>query len=132
MAAADDGRLTKERITDIKTRHDMIVGDGLAYHRALPPLPSKRKRRPKLRPGRTLVNCRRDFKTEILRFLDIPAVPAKNTIGEQDPRCSKVKWQISDSFQTVSGMEDFAILHSSIENALHSEGRCRAGDRAVW
>ena len=38
-------------------------------------------------------------------------------MAERDFRCAKVKQRISGSFRTVSGIEDFAILRSSIETA---------------
>ena len=38
-------------------------------------------------------------------------------MSERDFRCSKVKQKISGGFRTVSGMEDFAILRSSVETA---------------
>ena len=117
MSAAHDGRLTERRAAVIEEHHDALVGDGIAHHGALPPLPSKRKSNPKRRTGHNLVIRLRDFRTEILRFLRNPAVPPANSMAEQDFRCAKVKQRISGSFRTVSGMEDFAVLRSSIETA---------------
>ena len=41
----------------------------------------------------------------------------RHSMAEQEFRCAKVRQKISESFRTVSGIEDFAVLRSSIENA---------------
>ena len=107
--------LTEQQITSLEQHYDLLVGDGIAHHEALPPLRAARKGRPKRRPGHNLAIRLRDFRDATLRFLRNPAVPPTNNTAEQDIRCCKIKQKISGSFRTADGAEAFAILRSLVE-----------------
>ena len=122
LAIARDARRRRappaDELVAAAERHcDLLVGDGIAHREALPPLSSKRKGRPKRRPGHNLAIRLRDFKAGTLRFLRDPSVPATNNLAERDIRPLKVKQKISGSFRTEAGAREFAILRSTVETA---------------
>ena len=97
-------------------RYRCIVAEGLAFHQAQPPSPSKKKRgRPKRRPN--LVIRLRDHEDAVLRFLHDPAVPFTNNVAEQGGRMMKVKMKISGCFRTIEGAHVFTILRSTADTA---------------
>jgi transposase len=99
-------------------RYRCIVAEGLAFHQAQPPSPSKKKRgRPKRRPGHNLVIRLRDHEHAVLRFLHDPAVPFTNNVAEQGGRMMKVKMKISGCFRTIEGAHVFTILRSTADTA---------------
>ena len=100
IGAARGGRPSGGRIAEFEDHYDLLVGDGIRHHEALPALRSKRKGRPKRQPGHNPPICLRDHKAETLRFLRIPAVPPTNNMVEQNLRCLKVRQKISGSFRT--------------------------------
>ena len=59
----------------------------------------------------------RTARTELRFRVPWPLCRYRHSIAEQDFRCVKVKQKISGSFLTVSGIEEFTILRSSVETA---------------
>ena len=112
IGAAKGGSPPARRTAEIENHYDLLAGDGIRHHEALPALRSKRKGRPRRRPGHNLAIRLRDFKAETLRFLRDPAVPPTNNMAERDLRLLKVKQKISGSFRTEAGARDFAVLRS--------------------
>lgn len=104
-------RRLKWRVTPL---YDAIVEKGLYYHEALPPLPQKRKGKPKRRDGHNLLLRLKAHKQDVLRCLDlhVPGVPFTNNQAEQDIRMMKVKQKISGGFRTMEGAETFATIRS--------------------
>jgi transposase len=91
--------------------YDQIIKTGIAFHESLPPFEvGKRKRR----VGHNLLIRLRDFKEDVLRFLNIPGVPFTNNQAEQDVRMMKVKQKISGGFRTSDGANNFAIIRGFI------------------
>ena len=117
IGTAKDGRPTDGRIAELEDHYDLLVGDGIRHHEALPALRSKRKGRPKRRPVHNLAIRLHDHRAETLRFLRNPAVPPTNNMAEQDLRPLKVKQKISGSFRTEAGAKAFAVLRSLVETA---------------
>ena len=104
----------------ILTLYDAIVTKGWVYHESLPPLarPQEGKRGKQAhRPGFNLLRRLRDFKYDVLRFLENFAVPFTNNQAEQDIRMMKVKMKISGGFRTMAGAETFAALRSILSTA---------------
>ena len=106
----------KRRILSL---YDAIVMRGWIFHEQLPPLvtlPESRGKRAR-RPGFNLLFRLRDFKKDVLRFLEDFAVPFTNNQAEQDIRMMKVKMKISGGFRTKDGADTFATLRSALSTA---------------
>lgn len=69
----------------------------------------KRKRKLKQRSACNPVIRLRNFRPTVLRSPRESAVPATNSMSEQEPGCTKVKQKISSAFRKVSEVEDSAI-----------------------
>ena len=98
--------------------HAIIVPGGL-FHEQQPPLVNCEGSRGKQahRPGFNLLRRLRDFKKDVLRFVENFAVPFTNNQAEQDIRMMKVKMKISGGFRTTDGAATFAALRSVISTA---------------
>ena len=101
--------------------YDAIVMRGWIFHEQLPPLAKPREDRrggrQAHRPGFNLLRRLRDFKHDVLRFIENFAVPFTNNQAEQDVRMMKVKMKISGGFRTKAGADTFAALRSTISTA---------------
>lgn len=98
--------------------YDNLVKTGLAFHRSLRPLEKKGNRgRKKRRPGHNLLRRLRDFKEDVLRFVEDFAVPFTNNLAEQDIRMMKVRMKISGGFRSPKGAQVFASVRSVISTA---------------
>jgi transposase len=106
----------KRRILSL---YDAIVMHGWVFHEQLPPLAKPEGARGKRarRPGFNLLFRLRDFKHDVLRFLEDFAVPFTNNQAEQDIRMMKVKMKISGGFRTITGAQTFATLRSILSTA---------------
>ena len=98
--------------------HAIIVPGGL-FHEQQPPLVNCEGSRGKQahRPGFNLLRRLRDFKKDVLRFVENFAVPFTNNQAEQHIRMMKVKIKISGGFRTSDGATTFASLRSVISTA---------------
>jgi len=59
----------------------------------------------------------RDYRQDILRFLENPRVPYTNNLAEQDIRMIKVQQKISGSLRTFQGAHTFARNRTHISTA---------------
>lgn len=83
-----------------------------------PPDESQRKKgsrgRLKRSKARNLLERLRDFEEDVLRFVQIEAVPFTNNQGENDIRMTKLHQKISGCFRSLQGAEIFCRVRSYI------------------
>lgn len=108
-----------KKITErLRVLYDSIISRGLEYHDSLPPLSSKNNRgRKKRRVGHNLLIRLRDYKEDVLKFLEKAEVPFTNNQAERDLRMMKCKQKISGGFRSIEGANNFAIIRSVISTA---------------
>jgi transposase len=95
--------------------YDRIVGMGLDYHAALPPLAQhKNRRRFKRRPGHNLLLRLKNYRSDVLRFLHDDQVPFTNNLAERDLRMMKCKQKIAGGFRSDNGAKVFARIRGFI------------------
>ena len=97
--------------------YDTIVGEGIAFHEAQPPLAAKRRGRRRRRIGHNLLLRLEGRKEDVLRFLTNATVPFTNNQAERDGRMMKLKQKISGGFRSEEGGRDFAVIRSFISTA---------------
>jgi len=114
--AAGQTAIDPERLASILARYDTWVGLGLQVFPEIPREAGK-KGRPKQAPETNLLRRMRDFKTEILRFLDDFRVPFDNNLAERLVRPVKVKLKVAGGFRALGGSEAFCILRSVWETS---------------
>ncbi len=102
-----------------ENRYNRILGQG--YERTQ----QRRRHRKKGQRGRlaqpkavNLLDRFRDYRQDILRFLENPLVPFTNNLAEQDIRMIKVQQKISGTFRSAHGAQLFARIRSYISTAL--------------
>jgi transposase len=98
--------------------YDMIVAEGLLFHRAQPELTKagRRGRQPR-RVGHNFLRRLSTRKSDVLRFLTDPGVPFTNNLAEQDGRMMKLRQKISGGFRSHDGARDFAVIRSVLSTA---------------
>jgi transposase len=124
--------LARERNVPLKPRlieyfercYDAILGEGLAFHEAQPPLArasikggSKRRGHAPRRTGHNLLLRLATRKEDTLRFLYDPAVPFTNNQAERDGRMMKLRQKISGGFRSLQSATDFAVIRSFLSTA---------------
>ncbi len=97
--------------------YDTIVGEGIAFHEAPPPLAAKRRGRRRRRIGHNLLLRLEGRKEDVLRFLANATVPFTNNQAERDGRMMKLKQKISGGLRSEEGGRDFAVIRSFISTA---------------
>ncbi len=112
------GILTQDQLDDFNHWYDAIVRLGEKAN----PLPQetgqlKRGRKAKGK-ARNLVERLRDYKEDILRFMNDPEVPFDNNLAERDLRMSKVWLKISGGFRSEGGSLAFDRIRSYIATAI--------------
>jgi len=94
-------------------KYEKILRSGFRFHVAHDPVfqPGARGRT-KQTKGKNLLDRLRDFKTEVLRFMNEFQAPFTNNQGEQDIRMNKVKQKISGCFRSVAYATSFCRIRS--------------------
>lgn len=118
----DLGILTQDQLDHFNYRYDAIVRLGEKEN----PLPKetgspKRGRKAKSK-ARNLVERLRDYKEDILRFMNDPEVPFDNNQAERDIRMNKVQLKVSGGFRSEGGSLAFDRIRSYIATAI-KQGR---------
>jgi transposase len=108
---AGQSAVASDRRAELLARYDQWVGWGLLVFPERPK-DSGRKGRPKQDPATNLLRRMRDFKTEILRFLDDFRVPFDNNLAERLVRPVKVKLKVAGGFRALGGSAAFCVLRS--------------------
>lgn len=96
--------------------YDQIIESALEVHPPPQPIPGKRGKPKGTKESNILVRLK-DFKEEILRFMNDFRVPFDNNQGERDIRMTKVKQKISGCFRTESGADDWTRIRGYISTA---------------
>jgi len=113
--------LPRESREAFEQRYDQIVNAGYEANPRPPPDPEgskpKKRGRPAQTPPLNLLDRLRDFKPQVLAFMDDFRVPFDNNQAERDVRMVKVKQKISGGFRTLEGAKDFARIRGYIATA---------------
>ena len=87
----------------------------------------RKRGRPKKTEAQNLLIRLRDYKKDILAFVDDFAVPFDNNLSERDLRMIKTQQKISGTFRSAAGGNDFCRIRSYIstsrkqaQNVIHS------------
>ena len=97
----------------VEILYDRLVERGLKFHASLPSFGFASGRgKIRRRPGHNLLLRLRDYKQDVLRFLEDPLVPFTNNLAEQDIRMMKVKQKISGGFRSSQGADTFCAIRS--------------------
>ncbi len=121
------GQLAPKDSKKYRYRYDKILAEGELE--CPPPDESQRKKgqrgRLKRSKSRNLLERLRDFKDDVLRFMDDVVVEFTNNQGERDIRMVKVQQKISGSFRAMKG----ALIHSRIKSYLSTCSKNGLGTR---
>jgi len=105
----------------IEQTYNQILQEGFAYHTSLPPLPRKKRGKPKQREGKNLLDRLQDKRDCVLRFIYDFSVPFTNNQGERDIRMVKLKQKIGGCFRVFKGGQIFCRIRSYISTARKQE-----------
>lgn len=108
--AAGLDAVAPEIIADIGKRYDDILELAASQH------PSKEEGY-WARKAFNLAKRLREYRREVLCFLEDVAIPFDNNQAERDIRVSKVKMKVSGCFRSVEGGEYYAALESYLSTA---------------
>lgn len=113
----EQGALPPNILLQIEETYNRILTGGFAYHALLPPLPRKKRGKPKQREGKNLLDRLQEKRDCVLRFIYDFSVPFTNNQGERDIRMVKLKQKIAGSFRAFHGGEIFCRIRSYISTA---------------
>lgn len=95
-----------------RQKYDDIITAG-EVECPLPPPPDKPKKgKIKKSTSRNLLERLRDFKGDVLRFMDVNILPFTNNTAENDIRMTKVQQKISGCFRSMEGAYIFCRVRS--------------------
>jgi len=109
------GKLDTEAANAYRKRYRQLLLD--ADVECPPPDESKRdgkRGRLKRSKSRNLLERLRNYEDDVLRFMDIAAVPFTNNQAENDVRMTKVHQKISGCFRSFDGARGFCLCRSYI------------------
>ncbi len=111
----------------LKTRYDTIVQQGFDANPLLEEKTPRKRGRRKKTEAQNLLYRLRDFKKDILAFVDDFDVPFDNNLSERDLRMIKTQQKISGTFRSLMGGNDFCRIRGYIStirkqamNVIHS------------
>lgn len=108
------GSLSPETADRYRQRYRVLL--HAADKECPPPDENQRKKghrgRLKRSKARNLLERLRDFEDDVLRFMEVEAVPFTNNRGENDIRMTKLQQKISGCFRSLSGAETFCRVRS--------------------
>ena len=117
--------LSVEAFTTIEKQYDKIVDEGINKESLFPTLcvvGTKKRGRKTKSESLKLLECFRNRKKEIMRFLHNKDVPFDNNLAERDLRMIKLKQKISGCFRTRKGAEIFCRIRSYISTMKKQGG----------
>ena len=114
----DLGILTQDQLDDFNRRYDRIVKVGEKANPLSQETGQPRRGRKAKGKARNLVERLRDYKEDILRFMNDPEVPFDNNLAERDLRMCKVWLKISGGFRSEGGSRAFDYIRSYIATAI--------------
>lgn len=121
-ALSQKEHISTDSISAIEKRYDRIVKKAIKQE----PIPEsalhKRGRKAKSK-SLNLLECFRDKKKEVLRFLHDKTIPFDNNLAERDLRMIKLKQKISGCFRTRKGADMFCRIRSYISTVKKQEKR---------
>jgi len=109
-------------IAAIEKQYDHIVQKALEEEPLPFASPHKRGRKAKTKSLK-LLECFRDKKKQILRFLHDKTIPFDNNLAERDLRMVKLKQKISGCFRTRKGAYVFCRIRSYISTVKKQGGQ---------
>lgn len=98
----------------LKTLYDEIVQRGFDANPWPEVKEPKKRGRPKQTKAQNLLLRLRDYKNDILAFVDDFEVPFDNNLPERDLRMIKAQQKISGTFRSASGGDNFCSIRSYI------------------
>ncbi len=111
----------------LKVRYDVIVQEGFDANPFSDEKKQPKRGRPKQTDAQNLLIRFRDYKKDILAFVDDFDVPFDNNLSERDLRMIKTQQKISGTFRSSAGGNDFCRIRSYISsirkqaiNVIHS------------
>ena len=116
-AARRGTALAPRRRRKLERGYDSILRKGLRANPPPKPDPRRRRGRPKQSKPKNLLDRLKEYKRDVLRFLNDAAVPFDNNTGERDIRMAKLKQKISGTFRGPRGAKIFARTRGYISTA---------------
>jgi transposase len=121
------GQLAAKDSKKYRNRYDKIIEEGEI--KCPPPDEEQRQKgqrgRLKRSKSRNLLERLKNFKNDVLRFMDDPIVAFTNNQGERDIRMIKVQQKISGSFRSMKG----AQIHGRIKSYLSTCSKHKIGTK---
>jgi transposase len=113
-----DKPIPREKLDKLNKLYDKIINEGVLYHEQLPEYAKKSKRgRTAKRTGHNLILRLKNYRDDVLRFINNPLVPFTNNQAERDIRMMKCKQKISGGFRTRTGAEIFIRIRGFVSTA---------------
>jgi transposase len=113
---AGGDRLSEERLTELRTSYDVLVGEGLKAN------PPPEEPDPVGKQARNLLLRLERRKAEVLCFLRDFSVAFDNNQAERDLRMVKLKQKVSGCLRTAEGAKEFCRIRSYL-STMRKQGR---------
>jgi transposase len=113
-----DKPIPKDKLNRLHQLYDKIIDEGVSYHESLPEYAKKNKRgRTAKRTEHNLILRLKNYRCDVLRFLNNALVPFTNNQAERDLRMMKCKQKISGGFRTGKGADIFIRIRGFVSTA---------------